>query len=151
MGIVPFFLFPLFLILSFFTRKNKKVLLFVLTMGTLTFLMSIELLLDSILTLQSSHPAYTYSALAGGFAVMYFLGYGLLWLFMPINYIHRIFPLLYFLAFSLLSHSPIVFLKITSVLGTIALICFYIVDWSCISGQLKVNKQSQKRNIRSKS
>ena len=151
MGIVPFFLFPLFLILSFFTRKNRKVFLFVLTMGTLTFLMSIELLSDSVLTLLSSHPAYTYSALAGGFAVMYFLGYGLLWLFMPINYIHRIFPLLYFLAFSLLSHSPIVFLKITSVFGVISLICFYIVDCRNIPCKLKLKKQLQKRNSRKKS
>ena len=93
---IPIFLFPICLVLSFFTRKSRKVFLSVLTIGTLTFILALFLLLDAELNMRSARPAYTYAALATAFSSILSIGYGALWLFIPIQWWDRILPILIF-------------------------------------------------------
>ena len=150
MLLIPIILFPICFVLSFFTRKNRTVFLSILTIGTLTFLMILCLLLDSKIYI---HHAYTASALSNGLCIIYFIGYEFLWLFMPIRWYDRLFPILIFGTFLFILKSSIIFSQIIFGLSCIYFIYFYLkyilTDSSLIFIQqnLVKHKTKKKRNI----
>jgi len=147
MVFIPVILFPFCLILSFWARKSRKVFMTILTVGCLTFCFALELLLYSQECLLKS--AWTAGSLAAAFSSLFLVGYGFLWLFLPIKWFDRVIPLLLSVIsnFIFQEKSATVF-QVLFWVGIIYYVSFYfryLLKSEKNSSQKKIQKKQQRK------
>ena len=124
--LVPIVLFPIYLVLSFFTRKNKKAFISVFIMGILMFLLTLYFVLIGAINVIKTGS--TYWALESLYGVIIFIGYEIPWIFMPIKWRDSLLPILILgIAFlvAMLEYVPIILYQLIFLFGFIYCISLY--------------------------